>query len=251
MAAAGRPSSRRACPAERKRSPMRIECRNISYRYHAESEPIFENLSLCYDQPGFHALFGPSGVGKTTLARIICGEIQPAGGSVTTSRTEPILYTYNLERLPDWATTGRHLERVTPDGRAGLRESLVDIFDIRPCLDQRFGGLSLGQQNRVNLLRYLLQDFGFLIMDESLANVDEKTRETIIMHLKELFRDRMIIYISHNLVEVARFCRQIAVLRSVSKQPRIVGVTGQDLRLEGRPDRTALEKTMLEMMNAA
>ncbi len=250
MPAAGLPQ--RACRFSRKRSrQMRIECRNISYRYHAESEPIFDDFSLCYDQPGFHALFGPSGVGKTTLARMICGAIQPCGGSVIASRTGTILYTYNLERLPDWSTTGRHLEKVTPGGKAGLRQHLIDIFDVRRCLDQRFGGLSLGQQNRVNLIRYLLQDFDLLIMDESLANVDERTREKILMHLKGLFRAKMFIYISHNLVEVAKFCKKIAVLRSVSKQPRLVWVAGQNLQPAGRLDRAALEKTMLEIMNAA
>ncbi len=230
---------------------MQIECRNISYRYASESEPIFENLSLCYDQPGFHALFGPSGVGKTTLAKILWGAIQPSEGNVTKGRIKTVLYTYNLERLPDWSTTGRHLEKVTPSGKDDLRQELVDIFDVRRCLGQRFGGLSLGQQNRVNLVRYLLQDFDLLIMDESLANVDEKTRETILMHLKRLFKARMFIYISHNLVEVAKFCKKIAVLRSGAKKPRVVWTSGQDLQLGGELQQGQVERTMLEIMNAA
>ena len=48
----------------------------------------------------------------------------------------------------------------------------------------RFAQLSMGQCNRVNLVRYLLQTFGILIMDESLANVDEPTRQTIILQNK-------------------------------------------------------------------
>ncbi len=230
---------------------MRIECRNISYRYQFESKPIFDNLSFSFEQPGFHALFGPSGVGKTTLARILSGEIEPLQGQVIKRRIDTVLYTYNLERLPDWSTAGKHLEKITPAGKAGLREALVDIFGISQCTHQRFGRLSLGQQNRVNLVRYLLQDFHLLIMDESLANVDEKTREKILMHLKNLFPEAMFVYISHNLVEIAKFCKQIAVLRSAAKQPRIIRLAGQDLELGNQLNRAALQSTMLEMMNAA
>ena len=55
-------------------------------------------------------------------------------------------------------------------------------------------------------VRYLLQDFDVLIMDESLANVDELTREKIILKIKALFPERCFLYISHNVAEVARFC---------------------------------------------
>ena len=52
-------------------------------------------------------------------------------------------------------------------------------------MKSRFAQLSLGQQNRTNLTRYLLQDFDLLIMDESLANVDELTKEKIILKIKD------------------------------------------------------------------
>ena len=51
----------------------------------------------------------------------------------------------------------------------------------------RYSQLSMGQCNRVNLLRYLLQDFSMLIMDESLANVDEPTRQAILYTIKTTF----------------------------------------------------------------
>ncbi len=84
----------------------------------------------------------------------------------------------------------------------------------------RFSQLSLGQQNRINLIRYLLQDFDLLIMDESLANVDELTREKIILTIKATFPDRYFLYISHNVVEVSKFCREIVVFRGARKRPR-------------------------------
>jgi ABC-type Mn2+/Zn2+ transport system ATPase subunit len=117
-------------------------------------------------------------------------------------------------------------------------------------MHSRFAQLSLGQQNRTNLARYLLQDFDLLIMDESLANVDEVTKEKIILKMKTMFPRRCFLYISHNVVEVAKFCKQILLLRSHHKTPQTVSVVGQDYS-NGMPlDRKDLEQTMLEIVNA-
>jgi ABC-type Mn2+/Zn2+ transport system ATPase subunit len=115
----------------------------------------------------------------------------------------------------------------------------------------RFSQLSLGQQNRVNLIRYLLQDFQLLIMDESLANVDERTREKIIFKIKEMFPEAYFLYISHNVVEVSKFCKDIIVFRNASKEPQTVTVTGQDLQTGDVLSKEELEHTMLEIMNAS
>ena len=118
-------------------------------------------------------------------------------------------------------------------------------------MGMRYSQLSMGQCNRVNLLRYLLQDFSLLIMDESLANVDEPTRQAILYKIKSTFPQTGFLYISHNVVEVAQFCDRIVVFRGAHQSPQVRQVCGQDHR-EGHPlDKRALEGTMLEIMNAA
>jgi ABC-type bacteriocin/lantibiotic exporter with double-glycine peptidase domain len=122
---------------------------------------------------------------------------------------------------------------------------------MTPLMGSRFAQLSLGQKNRINLIRYLLQDFQMLIMDESLANVDEVTREKIILNIKALFPDKFFIYISHNIIEVSKFCRDILVLAGTGRHRPAAVVNGQDLQ-NGQPlERQRLETTMLEIMNAA
>lgn len=230
---------------------MHLECRNISYRYPEAPEFLFKGLSFRLDEPGFHAIFGPSGVGKTTLARIITGEINSHEGEVSAPGISIQLYTYNMERLPGWGGVGNHLKRITPPGRESLREKLVDIFGMDSLMESRFSNLSLGQQNRVNLIRYLLQDFQLLIMDESLANVDEQTRQDILVQMKSMFPDRYFLYISHNLIEVARFCREILVLRGIGQAPQGVVVRGQDQGETALYQKSDLDRTLLEIMNAA
>ncbi len=229
---------------------MRLECLEISYKYPETQIPLFHNLSITITEPGFHALLGPSGVGKTSFAKIICGEIEAISGKINKVGIETILYSYNLERLPGWSSVGRHLEKITPAPLTPLRDELIEAFGMDGLMDQRFIQLSLGQQNRVNLIRYLLQDFQLLIMDESLANVDELTREKILLKIKSLFPDRLFLYISHNVVEVATFCQSICVFRAYHKTPQIRILKGQDKTDAKELDDSKLTATMLEIMNA-
>jgi ABC-type nitrate/sulfonate/bicarbonate transport system ATPase subunit len=230
---------------------MHLECRDIAYRYPGADRDVFQDLDFRIQGPGFHALFGPSGVGKTTLARMLIGQLDVGTGRLEGNGLTQRLYSYNLERLPGWSSVGQHLDRVCPPEQAELKTRLLSIFGMRPFLEARFAQLSLGQKNRINLIRYLLQDFHLLIMDESLANVDERTRETILLAVKEVFPERFFLYISHNVVEVATYCREIVVLRASGKQPQAVTVAGQDLRAGNSLERSRLECTMLEIVNAA
>ncbi|MDX9786914.1 MAG: ATP-binding cassette domain-containing protein [Desulfobacterales bacterium] len=229
---------------------MILECRDICYQYPNAEAPVFDRLSFRIEAPGFHALFGSSGVGKTSLAKIITQRISGFSGEVTTPIENGLLYTYNLERLPDWSQVGKHLEKITPPHEKSRLEALVALFGLQGHLTSRFSRLSLGQQNRVNLIRYLLQDFELMILDESLANVDEKTRERIIFTIKAQFPNKCFLYISHNLAEIAEFCDHIFVLRSREKSPQMLLINGQNRIANSPPNHKKLSGTMLEIMNA-
>ncbi len=229
---------------------MQLDCKDISFNYPGSNYDVFKNLSYRISGPGFHALFGPSGVGKTTLAKMMTGEIKNFSGHISRLKIQRVLYTYNLERTPGWSTVREHLETITPKANKAKIDFLVTAFGMEAYINSRFSQLSLGQQNRANLIRYLLQEFDLLIMDESLANVDEVTKETIILNMKASFSDRCFLYISHNVAEVAKFCKQILVLRGPRKSPQTLSIFGQDYSNGKDLVKKDLEQTMLEIVNA-
>jgi ABC-type multidrug transport system ATPase subunit len=229
---------------------MLLECKDISFKYPSSNTAVFKSMNYRLAGPGFHALFGPSGVGKTTLAKMMTGHIKDFSGEINRSGIQRVLYTYNLERIPGWFTLGEHLATITPQSKKAKIEDLVTTFGMEAYVDSRFSQLSLGQQNRSNLVRYLLQKFDLLIMDESLANVDEVTKESIVLKIKAAFCDRCFLYISHNVAEVAKFCKQIIVLRGHHKTPQIVSISGQDYSNGQELVKQDLERTMLEIVNA-
>jgi ABC-type multidrug transport system ATPase subunit len=229
---------------------MLLDCKDISYKYPGSNTEVFKDMSYRISGPGFHALFGPSGVGKTTLAKMMTGDIKNFSGDIAKSDMGRVLYTHNLERIPGWSTVREHLDTTTPESNKAKLEDLVTTFGMQTYINSRFSQLSLGQQNRTNLVRYLLQEFDLLIMDESLANVDEVTKENIILKMKTTFSDRCFLYISHNVAEVAKFCKQILVLRGRHKTPQTVSILGQDHSNAKNLDKNNLEQTMLEIVNA-
>ncbi len=229
---------------------MRLECNGLSFTYPGSDTRVIDQLTFSMTGPGFYAVFGPSGVGKTSFARLLTRHRDLPDQPVKTPGIDTILYTYNLERLPGWSSAGRHLDQVCPPDRQDLKKELIELFSLEPVLDARFSQLSMGQQNRMNLIRYLLQDFDLMILDESLANVDEKLRRIILPAIKERFAHKMFLYISHNLMEVARFCKEILVLAGPSRNMSSRLISGLNEASGGRVDKSALDRVMLEIMNA-
>ena len=190
---------------------MALGVREITFSYPGEGLPLFEGLSFTIEAPGFYSLFGLSGAGKSTLAKILAGLVECGEGEVIGDQ-DGILYTHNEERFPGWETVDAHLREVTPPGAYPVLEEFLQTALNGVDLNVHFKWLSMGQKNRVNLARYLVQDFECLIIDEALSNVDEPTREVILKFLKRRFPSRTFLYISHNVGEVARFSRSIFVL---------------------------------------
>lgn len=230
---------------------MRITCKNLSYSYPGAPAHVFKGINCSLEGPGFFSLFGLSGAGKSTLARLLGKGLLPKTGRIDTDM-ERILYAHDSERLPGWLSIKDHLQKITHDKNLHLLQGLIIDYGMGELLSHRFSSLSMGQKNRANLIRYLVQDFDLLITDEVLANVDEPTRYEILESIKKLFPQKMFLYISHNAIEVARFSRTIFVLPQTPDGPRnLIEISGLDQQRGQSPSDKMVQKKVYEVLRAA
>lgn len=153
---------------------------------------VFENISLNLHTHHKYGLVGPNGVGKTTLAKILTGEISPSSGRL--QKTGEISYFSQFEDPPPIEVED-YLSSVwinaSPENRSVIHQLVDSIATDRSC-----ESLSGGEWTRVRLAKAISVGAEFLILDEPTNNLDRKSRLYLIGFIKS-YQGGLII-ISHD-----------------------------------------------------
>ncbi len=181
------------------------------------------------------ALLGENGAGKTTLMSILFGHYTPDTGTVEVEGRElppgrpraaidagvGMVHQHfslapNLTVLENVMTGTQSLVKLRSDtktARAKLAE-LADRFGLAVDPDARLGDLSVGEQQRVEILKALYNDAKILILDEPTAVLTNVEAERLFATLREMARQGLsLIFISHKLHEVIAAADRVVVLR--------------------------------------
>lgn len=191
-------------------------------------------------QSGLVALFGPSGVGKTSVLNMVAGLLVPDAGRIVVggavlfdskaginqpARQRRSGYVFQDGRLfPHMRVRSNLLygQRLAqPDERWISLEETVRFLDIGHLLDRWPRTLSGGEAQRVAIGRALLSGARFLLMDEPLTSLDRVRREEI-MQVVERLRDELklpILYVSHDRAEVDRLASQVILMDHMMQAP--------------------------------
>jgi len=158
-----------------------IELRSLGFRYSKHGKFLFRGLN-CKFQKGFlHAILGPSGVGKTTLLRLLSDEILPTEGEVIKEglgrQNLGVVY-QGLHLFPHLTV----LENLTLAPRKVLRMHknhaevealrLLQQFDLHGLSHRMPAKISGGQAQRVAIARALMLQPEFILFDEPTASLD-------------------------------------------------------------------------------
>jgi rhamnose transport system ATP-binding protein len=215
-----------------------ISARGISKQFAAVE--VLRDVDLDLRRGEIHALLGENGAGKSTFAKILAGVYRPTRGTIavngaeveiptpiaaqklgiTLIHQEPISFPdlSVAENLVLGRTDGAPLARVPWNEMAREARQLMDLLGVRIDVTKPMRGLSIADQQMVEIARALASDSRLIIMDEPTAPLTPKETETLFDIARRL-RDegRTIIFISHRLEEVRALCDRVTVFRDGSK----------------------------------
>jgi peptide/nickel transport system ATP-binding protein len=175
-----------------------LRCENVTYRHPGADQPVLAGLSLEVQPGRIVAVTGPSGVGKTTLGRLMAGLLTPDSGTITCDG-RPV--GARRGRLPRWTALLAQdpLSAADPRHNLGRMISLparlagksIDVVaaaaevGLGPELLERLPEqVSGGQLQRACLARALAQQPSYLIADEATAHLDPDSTQVIAMVLR-------------------------------------------------------------------
>lgn len=196
-----------------KQQPAAVSVRDVCFAYGGEE--VLHNVSFDLAPNSFTVVVGPNGGGKTTLLRLLLGEIAPRFGSVEVLGSAPRAARRRVGYVPqsvvfdpefpisvlEAAMLGRAAERTLggfsrrdrEEALAALRRVGLDGFGPRP-----FAALSGGERQRVAVAQALCAHPDLYLLDEPTANVDPATERDLVDVFADLASEATVVAVSHN-----------------------------------------------------
>ena len=233
-----------------------VDFRQVRFRYPGTSADVLRELSFSIPEGKTYALVGPSGGGKTTIARLIPrfwdvteGAVRIGGTDVRNIAKEELMRNVSFVFQHSGLFKTTLLENITYGNPHATQEAIEraidlsqsrEIIDRLPAgLDTRIGSegtfLSGGEQQRIALARAILKDAPVVVLDEATAFADPENERLIQKALRGLMKGKTVLMIAHRLT-------------SVQDVDRILVIEGGRIVQQGTHDElTAIEGTYQAM----
>jgi len=177
-----------------------IEAKNVTYGY--DDKVLIDNFSKVIMRGDRIGIIGPNGLGKSTLIKLLLGELNPQDGTVETGTKLEVAYFDQLRnRIDDSLTVKENVtdgnEIIELNGRSKHVIGYLQDFLFPPDrVNVRAEVLSGGEKNRLMLAKMFTKPSNFIIMDEPTNDLDIETIELLEDLLSEY--DGTILFISHD-----------------------------------------------------
>ncbi len=211
--------------------PIGIEVDNVSFKYDDGDENTINDLSVDFKPNTCTAILGETGVGKTTLIRLLLALLKPTKGNIyiyndTGKKEMTSLMRNNFSYVPQGntlmsGTIRDNLKMGNPmanseDMKDALIQSCADfVFELPDGLDtmctELGGGLSEGQAQRISIARSLLRNSSIILFDEATSALDTETEKQLLNNILKQ-KNKTIIFITHRQA-VVDYCDKTITLQ--------------------------------------
>ncbi len=228
-----------------------IKACDISFTYPGAQAKALASVNLEIPEGSFFALLGPNGAGKTTFLRLLCGRFSKFSGSLEIADglrgkngfldpcacgillENPGVYPkLSIAEYVDYFV-GFYAARNPEWNESAARERIATLAKKLelPSLETRMGKLSLGNRQKVQLLRAMAPSPKLLILDEPVANLDPMARETVWSLLADWRKNEggTAIVCSHILAEMEEEATDYAIIDrgQLLKSGRVADLAGE------------------------
>lgn len=237
------------------RSAPGISVHNAQLAY--DDSLLFKGLSLDLRAKEWTCLLGPSGVGKTSLLRLIAGLASEAEAEISASDNISlkgrVSYMAQQDLLLPWlsvlsnVTVGTRFRGTSPDRSAAT--ALLQAVGLAGWEEALPHQLSGGMKQRVALARTLMERRPIVLMDEPFASVDTITRIELQTLAANLLQGCTVFLVTHDPFEALRLAHKIFILKSRPAELEIFPIQGSPPRLIDDPEITSQHALLLHRLS--
>ena len=187
-----------------------------------DERKILSSLNLSINSDDVTVIMGPNGAGKSIFLKILNGILTPTSGCITWNNKKQFSDTLNTQAFVfqkpillrrSVIANLDYMDSVLGNKKKISKDRLLEIVQLKKQKNQPARMLSLGEQQRLSLVRSLMLRPNLLLLDEPTANLDPastKIIEDIILNLKMM--GIKIIFVTHNILQAKRIADEIIFL---------------------------------------
>lgn len=203
---------------------------NAGYVYSDDGTQVLSDISLSIRQGAFVVLVGASGIGKSTLLRMIGGLLLPTSGEVMldgkppAQADAPIGIVFQKDNLMPWRTAYENvrlpLELLGQNGRAaeGRVRDMLNLVGLTDFEESYPAQLSGGMAQRVAIARALIHEPELLLLDEPFGSLDALTRDRMGQELLRIWQAMpvTVFMVTHSIDEAVFLADEVLVMGGIS-----------------------------------